>query len=145
MLLRWHFHERDRDGADHHRRRAGSRFREIHDVDVVITDPVWPNCPAELLIGADRPADLLAETLSLISAKRVVIILRSDSDPRFLRGGVPDRWPFVCTQAMSYAVPMYLGACFRRNRDRLLLWNAGPFPRRPARHSDVGAESAAAR
>ncbi len=78
--------------------------------DVVITDPVWPNCPEGLLQGWDRPIELLAEMCTAIpaSVKRLVIIIRSDSDPRFL-DGIPSRWPFVCVQAMSYAVPMYLG------------------------------------
>lgn len=82
----------------------------IEHADVVITDPVWPNCPPGLLQGADRPEALLEEALLLlpVSVKRLVIILRSDSDPRFLRA-VPARWKFVCLQAMSYAVPMYLG------------------------------------
>lgn len=78
--------------------------------DVIITDPVWPNCPSGLLAGSDRPAALLAEVLAQtpISVRAIVIIIRSDSDPRFL-SSVPERWPFVCVQAMSYAVPMYLG------------------------------------
>jgi len=78
--------------------------------DAIITDPVWPNCPPNLLAGWDRPMDLLAETLSVAAptVKRVVVILRSDSDPRFLQA-VPSRWPFVCVQALAYAVPMYLG------------------------------------
>lgn len=86
------------------------RLREISYADVVITDPVWPNCLPGLLAGWDDPGGLLGEALGLVpdSVKRVVIILRSDSDPRFL-GAVPMRWPFVCVQALSYAVPMYLG------------------------------------
>lgn len=82
----------------------------IEHADVLITDPVWPNCPEGLLAGWDRPAELLAEALEAAPAslKRLVIILRSDSDPRFLQA-VSSRWKFVCMQAMSYAVPMYLG------------------------------------
>lgn len=78
--------------------------------DAIITDPVWPNCPEGLLQGWDRPRALLAEMCAAIpkSIKRLVIVVRSDSDPRFL-SAIPDRWPFVCVQAMSYAVPMYLG------------------------------------
>jgi site-specific DNA-methyltransferase (adenine-specific) len=80
------------------------------DIAAVITDPVWPNCPPGLIAGWDRPEELLAESLALLpaSVRRVVIVLRSDSDPRFLRA-VPARFPFICAQAMSYAVPMYLG------------------------------------
>lgn len=78
--------------------------------DVLITDPVWPNVPPGLLQGWDRPQALLAETLAVApeTIRAVVIILRSDSDPRFLEA-VPKRWPFICCQAMAYAVPMYLG------------------------------------
>lgn len=78
--------------------------------DVLITDPVWPNVPPGLLQGWERPQELLAETLALApaSVRAVVIVLRSDSDARFL-AAVPSRWRFVCTQALPYAVPMYIG------------------------------------
>lgn len=76
--------------------------------DAIVTDPVWPNCPPGLLAGADRPADLLRQALALTAPRRASIVLRSDSDPRFLTA-VPPSWPFVCLQALSYAVPMYLG------------------------------------
>lgn len=80
------------------------------EADVVITDPVWPNCPPDLLQGWDRAPDLLREVVDALPAcvRRLVVILRSDSDPRFL-SAVNVRWPFVCVQALSYAVPMYLG------------------------------------
>jgi hypothetical protein len=82
----------------------------IDHADTVMTDPVWPNCPPQLLEGWERPEQLFSEAMALLpaSVKRLVIILRSDSDPRFLRA-VPERWPFICMQALSYAVPMYLG------------------------------------
>lgn len=78
--------------------------------DVVITDPVWPNCPNGLLQGWENPEGLFAEAMELlpVSVRRLVVVLRSDSDPRFL-AAVPRRWRFVCVQALSYAVPMYLG------------------------------------
>jgi site-specific DNA-methyltransferase (adenine-specific) len=77
-------------------------------VDAVITDPVWPNCPPGLLHGAEAPQELLQSALSFVTPIRSVIVLRSDSDPRFL-AAVPSSWKFICVQAMSYAVPMYLG------------------------------------
>lgn len=85
-------------------------LRTIEHADAVITDPVWPNCPPGLLAGHDRPFELFAEAVALLpeSVKRLVVILRSDSDPRFL-SSVPAKWPFICLQAMAYAVPMYLG------------------------------------
>lgn len=101
--------------------------------DVVITDPVWPNCPPGLLVGSDRPADLLAEALAVMpaSVKRLVIILRSDSDPRFLRA-VPHRWPFICMQAMAYAVPMYLGRVL--GGTEIAYCFGEPIPSRKGRH-----------
>jgi site-specific DNA-methyltransferase (adenine-specific) len=82
----------------------------VGHADVIITDPVWPNCPPGLLEGLDRAAELLAEALAVApaSVRSVIVVLRSDSDPRFL-AAVPNRWKFVCVQALAYAVPMYLG------------------------------------
>lgn len=86
------------------------RLKEIEHADAVITDPVWPNCPEGLLAGWEAPERLFAESVVVLpkSVRSLVVILRSDSDPRFL-SAVPERWPFICMQAMSYAVPMYLG------------------------------------
>lgn len=83
-------------------------LKEISPVDTVITDPVWPNCPPELLEGWQDPAALLREALELIQARRLVIVTRYDSDPRFLQA-VPARWPFFRVQVLRYAVPGYNG------------------------------------
>lgn len=74
----------------------------------VITDPVWPNCPAGLLTGSDSPDVLLGEALSLCQSSTVVIILGFNSDPRFLTV-VPAKWPFVRSQNLPYAMPGYRG------------------------------------
>jgi hypothetical protein len=77
--------------------------------EVIITDPVWPNCPAGFLPGADGRQDgLLREVLERATAKTVVIVLGFDSDPRFL-AAVPARWPFVRSQQLPYAFPGYRG------------------------------------
>lgn len=118
---------------------------KIAHADAMITDPVWPNCPPGLLAGSDRPMELFAEAMALLPTmvKRVVVILRSDSDPRFLQA-VPSKWPFVCTQALSYAVPMYLGRVlggtelaycygepitFRKGRQVIPMWGPKAQPR----------------
>lgn len=119
------------------------------EATTIITDPVWPNVPPGLLAGWESPLELLRDTLAVApdSIHRVVIILRSDSDPRFLRA-VADRWRFICVQAMSYAVPMYLGRvlggtelayCFgepvpsREGRRVIPMWGPKAQPRsRPA-------------
>ena len=79
----------------------------IGPVDVVITDPVWPNMPPGMF-DTENPADLLRQALELVEAKRVIVVLRLDSDPRFL-SAVPSRWPFFRVQTLEYAVPGYIG------------------------------------
>lgn len=77
-------------------------------VDAIITDPVWPNCPKDLLPGWEDPIGLLADTLKVINAKRLVVILRNDSDPRFLQA-VPSYYPFFRCQILPYVMPGYYG------------------------------------
>ncbi|MEN6425983.1 MAG: site-specific DNA-methyltransferase [Phycisphaerales bacterium] len=74
----------------------------------VITDPVWPNCPSGLLPGSERAGELFAETMAALPSglRRLVAILRSDSDPRFL-GPVP--FPFFRLQILPYVMPGYIG------------------------------------
>lgn len=76
---------------------------------VIITDPVWPNAP-EGMFEIDAPPDeLMAEVLQLhLDAIRAVIVLRADSDPRFL-AAVPAAWPFFRVTTMEYATPGYIG------------------------------------
>lgn len=79
-------------------------------VDAVVTDPVWPNVPAGLLAGSERPFDLFAEFCSLIpaSVKRLAIEMRNDSDPRFL-ACIPGHFDFIQVMWCQYAMPGYLG------------------------------------
>lgn len=84
-------------------------------VDAVITDPVWPNVPqideagVYFLQGGDRPQDLMRECgEALPEAKRLVIILRADSDPGFLQA-IPAKWPFFMASMLPYSVPSYVG------------------------------------
>lgn len=99
----------DRDGITIYHGDCREILPTLQPVGAVITDPVWPNCPDELIAGWRDPRGLFLSALELMPpAKRLVIILRSDSDPRFL-SAIAERWPFVCVQALPYAVPMYVG------------------------------------
>ena len=82
----------------------------IEPVDAVITDPIWPNVPPGMFEATEKmtPSYLLHEALVKIQAKRVIIVLRYDSDPRFL-SAVPSRWPFFRVQTLGYSVPGYNG------------------------------------
>lgn len=77
-------------------------------VDVCITDPVWPNCPPGLLKGSAAPEKLLKDTLRHVKTKRLIVVMRNDSDPRFLRS-VPARYPYFKLQILSYVIPSYHG------------------------------------
>lgn len=80
----------------------------IGPVDTVITDPIWPNVPADMFPFCTDPYALLRDALEKITARRVVIILRNDSDPRFMTA-VPDRWPYFRMQILPYVLPGYIG------------------------------------
>jgi len=79
----------------------------IEPADVVITDPVWPNC-RQVFPGID-PWELFKHVLGLVGeVERVVVHLGCDSDPRFLTC-VSDRWPFFRVCSLEYACPSYKG------------------------------------
>jgi site-specific DNA-methyltransferase (adenine-specific) len=82
----------------------------LRAVDAIICDPVWPNVPADLIAGSDRPFELFAEFCAVIpsSVCRIAIEMRNDSDPRFL-APIPSRFEFIQVMWCQYAMPGYLG------------------------------------
>jgi hypothetical protein len=79
-------------------------------VDTIITDPVWPNSSKEL-IGCERPRELMGEAAMLMpEAKRLIVHLGCDSDPRFLCS-IPSKWPFLRVSWLRYACPSRKGRC----------------------------------
>lgn len=82
---------------------------QLSRVDVVITDPVWPNSSPHL-VGWNRPIELFAEVATLLPpiANRLVIQVGCDSDPRIL-GGVPSGYKFFRTCWLEYACPTRKG------------------------------------
>lgn len=81
----------------------------LDPVDIVVTDPVWPNSVTSL-VGHERPFDLLAESAAFWPAvcKRAVVQLGCDSDPRILRA-VPSELPFLRVCWLEYACPTRKG------------------------------------
>lgn len=78
--------------------------------DVVITDPVWPQCE-HVFPGIDATA-LCGQVLQECTAQRVVLHLGINSDPRFLQC-VPARWPFLRICYLEYAVVGHVGRLLR--------------------------------
>lgn len=81
----------------------------LEPADVVITDPVWPNSTPEL-VGADDPHGLFTAAAVHFPAlaKRVVIQMGCNSDPRFLQG-IPSALPFFRICWLEYVQPSYQG------------------------------------
>ncbi len=101
------------------------------ECDVILTDPVWPNCPPGLLQGSDDPDALWRETMdALPDIRRMIVILRGDSDPRFLRH-VPSRLPFFRAITMDYAMPGYIGR--KLGGADLAYWFGEPIAYAPGR------------
>ena len=76
-------------------------------VDAIITDPVWPNCPPDLLPGATDPLALFRAAWEVMPrAARAVVVMRHDSDPRFL---APVWLPYTRATWLPYVMPGYIG------------------------------------
>jgi len=82
----------------------------LKPVDVVLTDPVWPNSHPDLA-GAERPFELWSEILAVLPLHhRLLVWLGCQSDPRFLRS-VPVDKPFLRQCHLARSVPSYNGRC----------------------------------
>jgi len=101
--------------------------------DVVITDPVWPNCPEGLLQGAERAETLMGEMIDALTClpTRLVVVLRSDSDPRFTRA-IPSEMPFFRAQILPYVMPGYIGR--KLGGDEIAYGFGRPIPSGPGQH-----------
>ena len=95
--------------------------------DVAITDPVWPNCPPGLLIGANDPLALWHSTWAAMPAlKRAVVVMRHDSDPRFL---APVPLPYTRATILPYVMPGYIGRLL--GGDEIAYCFGDPIPSKP--------------
>lgn len=104
---------------------------ELPPIDVVLTDPVWPNCPANLIPGSQDPFGLWDDTMAVLpDIKRLIAVLRSDCDPRFL-STVPARLPFFQSIQMPLVMPLYIGRAL--GGDELAHWFGSPITPRPGR------------
>jgi len=97
----------------------------LQGAKVVLTDPVWPNCPADLIPGADNPDLLWLDTMAVVGdVERVVVVMRCDSDPRILRH-VPNNVPFFRTIQLPYVMPGYIGR--KLGGDEVAYWFGSPI------------------
>ena len=98
--------------------------------DVIVTDPVWPNCPPNSVPGWDRPWQLWSEACAVMPpVKRIITVMRCDSDPRFLQHLPP--MPFFRVVSLPYVMPGYLGRCL--GGDEYAYWIGEPVRSAPGR------------
>ena len=103
----------------------------LDPVAAVVTDPVWPNCPADAVPGADDPWGLwFAACIAMPEHQRIVVVMRCDSDPRFLTA-IPKPMPFLCSINLPYVMPGYLGRIL--GGDETAYWFGEPIRRQPGR------------
>jgi len=102
------------------------------EADVICTDPVWPNCPPDTVPGSDDPWVLWRASCCAMPPflKRVVVVMRCDSDPRFLTE-LPPAMPFFRSIILPYAVPGYLGRAL--GGDEIAYWFGSPIASAPNR------------
>lgn len=106
----------------------------IAAADALITDPVWPNCPIDLLPGADDPTALFRDACGALPAlKRMVVVMRHDSDPRFL---APVPLPYVRACWLPYVIPGYIGRLL--GGDEIAYCFGEPIPSRPGQRVIAG-------
>lgn len=102
---------------------------DLPAADVLMTDPVWPNCPKGLIPGSDRPQALFDEMWHAVALpKRAVIVMRHDSDPRFL---APVPLPYARTAILPYVMPGYIGRYL--GGDEIAYCFGSPVPSAPGR------------
>lgn len=95
--------------------------------DALITDPVWPNCPVGLIPGSDDPHSLWVQFwLHIHAFTRAAIVLRHDSDPRFL-SAVP--MAYARAVILPYVMPGYIGRFL--GGDEIAYCFGEPIPSRP--------------
>lgn len=76
--------------------------------EVIVTDPVWPNAPRNTVPGSNDPWGLWRQAVEAFPPHiRALIVMRSDSDPRFL--AEYKAHPFFRTMHLPYVMPGYLG------------------------------------
>lgn len=98
--------------------------------DVIVTDPVWPNCPPESVPGWQDPWGLWREACAAMPAvKRIIVVMRCDSDPRFLVHVPP--LPYLRSINLPYVMPGYIGRVL--GGDETAWWFGSPIARAPGR------------
>lgn len=104
---------------------------ELPAADVIITDPVWPNCPAGLIPGSENPYELFRNFIRAVKLpRRLVIVMRGDSDPRFLKA-VPAKMEFFRAVPLPYTLPGYIGR--KLGGDEIAFCFGEPVPSAPGR------------
>jgi len=95
----------------------------LPSVDTILTDPVWPNAPANSVAGSNDPWALWSDACaSMPETKRTIVVMRCDSDPRFLQ---TVKGKFFRSMQLPYVMPGYLGRVL--GGDETAYWFGDPI------------------
>ena len=80
---------------------------QLEPVDLILTDPPWP-LKVPLMAGTMNAVQLWKEVCPLLRAKRLVLWLAIQQDPRPFLNALPD-WPYLRGVYIRRAIPGYFG------------------------------------
>lgn len=109
-LSKYIYYEDDAGIVLHADSRLILEYISSDDIDVIITDPVWPDCKPEFS-GSDDPVGLFSNVAAHFPrlTDRVIVILGCDTDPRFLNG-IRSCMKFLRLCIMNRIPPSYRGS-----------------------------------
>ena len=103
---------------------------QLEPVETVITDPVWPNAPEGLFPEVQSPYGLWEAAQYQIRTKRLVVVMRHDSDPAMIASAHCEL-PFFRIQILPYVMPGYIGR--KLGGDEIAYCYGEPIPSQPGR------------
>lgn len=125
----------DEDGITIYHGDCRELLPEMGPVDVIVTDPPWSSVAGtvkpskELVIGNHRAVELWAEVAPLLRARRVLLWLPIDADPRAWL--TPIALPFLRLIYIRRAIPGYAGRVLR-DGESIYVLGAWPQARKGA-------------
>lgn len=111
----------------------------LHQVDTMLTDPIWPNNSVAEFADVDA-VKLLRDAVNLVEAERLVIHMGSDSDPRLLEV-IPKRWEFRRVCWLRFVRPNYKGRHLNGSEIAYVFGPPLPASRWPGRRHLLPGES----
>jgi hypothetical protein len=110
---------------------ASDLLPSFRHLDAVLTEPAWPGRPGAPVPAGRNPRLLWRRTVAALpDLHRLIVVLRRDSDPRYL-AAVPENLPFFCAITLPGQIPAGTGRVL--GCDGLAYWFGSPVANTPGR------------